>query len=130
MKLASACALLLLVPAASGCSKHPEQSAMVPAAGNERSREDGIHSISDARCEREVRCGNVGVDKKYASVDACKSSLNDSGYSSLDASSCPRGVDAGELAECQQSIRNEECGSVLDAIERLAACRSSKLCHD
>ena len=130
MKLANAWALLLLVPAASGCSKQPEQPAMVPAAGNERSREDSIHSISNERCEREVRCGNVGVDKKYASVDACKSSLNDAGYSSLDASSCPHGVNSGELAECQQSIRNEDCGSVLDAIERLAACRSGKLCHD
>jgi len=103
---------------------------MVPAAGNERSREDSIHSITRERCEREVSCGNVGVDKKYASLDACTSSLNDSGYSSLDPKSCPHGVDSRELAECQQSIRNEDCGSVIDAIERLAACRSSKLCHD
>jgi len=129
MKLVKASAGVLLVFAVIGCSKHTEP-AMVPAAGNERSREDSIHAITRERCEREVRCGNVGVDKKYASLDACTSSLNDTGYSSLDAKSCPHGVDSRELAECQQSIRNEECGSVIDAIERLAACRSSKLCHD
>ena len=39
-----------------------------------------------------------------------------------------KSVDRKELAECLDEINKEECGSPIDSIGRMAACRSSDLC--
>jgi hypothetical protein len=88
-----------------------------------------VNSIYEARCAREMRCDNIGADRKYASVDACRSKVQSEWSKDLNLSDCPGGIDQKELSECLQEIRNDDCNNPLDHIGRVAACRSSDLCR-
>jgi hypothetical protein len=90
---------------------------------------NAVSSIYEARCQREARCNNVGDDKKYASMDACRSKVQSEWSKDLNLSDCPGGVDQKELSECLAEIRNDDCNNPLDHIGRVAACRSSDLCR-
>lgn len=84
--------------------------------------------IAKARCEMESRCGNVGLDKDYASEGACRAKFQEDLADDLNFKDCPGGIVQKELSECLQEIRGEECDSPLDALSRIAACRESDLC--
>jgi hypothetical protein len=127
-------ALAWVTPA---CSKTTDREpAMKPASGTKAdpdtapSTMNGIHDISVARCDREVRCGGVGADKKYETRDQCIADLDNAGYDDLDAKACPKGLDQRELDKCMSEIQAERCGAPLDTLERLVACRSAMLCRD
>ena len=92
------------------------------------SNDSAIDRIVAARCERELKCNNVGADKEYASREACSQKLKTSVRDDLKAGECPGGIDQKELNECLEEIQNEGCGNPIDTIGRLAACRSSDLC--
>jgi hypothetical protein len=87
-----------------------------------------VEGIATARCQREKRCKNIGKNKEYASLDACKSKIQDDWRGELNAYECPGGVDAKELAECVREIENENCKNPFDTLERVIACRSSDIC--
>ncbi|AUX23799.1 uncharacterized protein SOCEGT47_043290 [Sorangium cellulosum] len=89
-----------------------------------------VDSIVAARCDREARCNNIGADREYANRDACDSSVRSEWRDELTFGECPGGIDAKELNECLEAIRDEECGSPLDTLGRLAACRASDLCRE
>ena len=89
---------------------------------------DAIDRIVAARCARESTCNNVGVDKRYASSQACSQKLKADMKDDLNVNECPRGIDQKELNECLESIQKEDCNNPIDAISRLAACRTSDLC--
>jgi len=90
--------------------------------------ESAINRIIAARCAREAACNNVGSDKHFTSHDVCAKELRSKMRDDLNANECPRGVHAKELDECMESIRKESCNNPIDAISRLAACRTSDLC--
>jgi hypothetical protein len=120
-----------------GCSKSTDRApAMRPASGvqadpaTKPSTLNGINEISEARCDREVRCGGVGPDEDYGTRDQCIFELNSAGYDDLDAEACPKGLDQNELGKCLSEIAAERCGAPLDTLERLVACRSATLCKD
>ncbi|WP_437300276.1 DUF6184 family natural product biosynthesis lipoprotein [Sorangium sp. So ce327] len=83
-----------------------------------------------ARCEREARCNNIGQDREYSSKDACSNEIRSEWRDDLNFTECPGGIDAEELNECLEGIRNEECGNPFDTLGRVVACRSSDLCRD
>ncbi len=87
-----------------------------------------LASIATARCDREVRCKNVGVKEKYASREECVTKMKEDKRDDINAKDCPAGISEKELNNCLQSIRTEDCGNPLDAISRLSACRSGALC--
>lgn len=87
-----------------------------------------IKSIATARCDREQTCNNVGVDKKWATRDACMTDLSEDLSDELNLSECPGGIVQKELDECLAEIKNESCNNPIDKIERFAACRESDLC--
>ncbi|HEX5659270.1 MAG TPA: DUF6184 family natural product biosynthesis lipoprotein [Polyangiales bacterium] len=87
-----------------------------------------VDGIANARCQREKRCKNIGKDKKFASLDACRSQIREDWRGELNAYECPGGVDAKELAECLREVQNENCKNPFDTLERVIACRSSDLC--
>jgi hypothetical protein len=87
-----------------------------------------IERVVAARCAREATCKNVGPDKHYASDDACQQKLRSDMRDDLNMKDCPSGIDQKELNECLDSIRKEDCSNPIDAISRLAACRTSDLC--
>jgi len=120
--------VLLAIAAVGGCTKDEPEPKYPPAGPPTASNDRAISAITDERCDRDLRCNNIGPDKKYTSRDECVRKLTDSGYSSLGPTECRSGINQSELSQCLQSIRNEQCDSPLDTLERLAACRSGKLC--
>jgi hypothetical protein len=90
--------------------------------------DSAITRIVGARCERETSCRNVGADKRFASGDVCRQKLRAEMRDDLNANDCPKGIDAKELNECLEAIHKEDCNNPIDAISRVAACRTSDLC--
>lgn len=84
--------------------------------------------IPDARCEREIRCDNIGAGKDYSTPKDCMDEIATEWRDDLNAIECPGGIDRAELSECLEEIRNEDCGNPFDTLGRVVACRSSDLC--
>lgn len=90
--------------------------------------DSAIERIVAARCAREAACNNVGGDKRFTSRELCTQKVRVDMREDLKSSECPRGIDAKELGECLEEIKNENCNNPIDTISRLAACRTSDLC--
>jgi hypothetical protein len=91
--------------------------------------ESAIDRIIHARCAREAACNKIGGgDKRFTSRDVCMQKIRADMRDDLKKSECPRGIDGKELEECLTEIRDENCNNPIDAISRLAACRTSDLC--
>ncbi len=103
------------------------KAAPTPATGI---TEAAVAELSVARCTREARCGNIGGDKDYATVAQCETKITQNMKDELNGYECPNGIVAKEFKECLQAIRKEACGSPLDTIERVVACRESDICAD
>jgi hypothetical protein len=86
-----------------------------------------LASIAAVRCDREVRCKNVGRKEKYKTRADCVADLERDKRDDLNSDVCP-GVREKELNDCLQAIRDEDCGNPIDAIARLNACRTGNLC--
>jgi hypothetical protein len=89
-----------------------------------------LQSIAATRCDRAMRCQQIGSaqGQKWSSLDACVTSVRQNEREDINLYACPGGIDQKELNECLAEIRSAECGSALDAIQQMAACRSSDLC--
>jgi len=87
-----------------------------------------VSSIAAARCDREMKCKNIGPNEKYLSKNECVTKLENDKRPDVNFNDCPRGVSDKELTSCLQAIRDEGCGNPLDAISRLNACRAGNLC--
>lgn len=90
---------------------------------------EALNNIASSRCEHEARCGNVGTGKRYESTDACRTVVRNDYARDLNAADCPAGIDRQELSECVQAVRDESCGNPIEAIGRIAACRTSDMCQ-
>jgi hypothetical protein len=106
----------------------PGKTTVTGANVGSVNNESAIGRIVAARCEREMRCTNVGADKKYATPDACSQKIRTEMHDDLNAKDCPYGVDQKELEECLTDIRKEECNNPIDTISRVAACRTGDMC--
>ena len=86
--------------------------------------------IAAARCDREVKCNQVGAHGKYDSHLACVAELKRDIRHDLDGDDCANGFRAKELNDCLQAIRDEQCGRALDfdTVIRLRACRAENIC--
>jgi hypothetical protein len=87
-----------------------------------------VGAIASARCDHEAKCNNIGADKKYKSADECNRSMVDTHRDALD--DCHEGVGRAQLSECLSSIRDEDCESPFQSLDRVITCRSAKLCLD
>lgn len=88
-----------------------------------------LNEIAQARCSREARCNNVGEGRRYMSEQACRTVVVNDFARDLNAAECNAGIDRGELTECMNDIRAEDCNNPLDTLSRVAACRTSDLCR-
>jgi hypothetical protein len=87
-----------------------------------------VTRLSDARCNREEACNNVGDGKKYASRRVCLDQMRGSIANDLNAYQCP-GIDEAAVEKCQVAIRSEECGAhPFEEIARMDKCRSGQMC--
>jgi hypothetical protein len=87
-----------------------------------------VSSIATARCDRELKCKNIGTNKTYLSTDECITKMQNDRRTGLNEHECPQGVNDKELASCLRSIREEDCGNPLDSITRLTNCRNGAMC--
>lgn len=107
----------------------------LPPKGNEAvgggplAIDQALSKIVEARCDREMRCGNVGADKKFADRNVCVTQVKKDFADGLNADDCPAGVDQKELEECLTDARKEDCNNPFDTIGRVAACRTSDICR-
>lgn len=87
--------------------------------------------IATARCEREVRCKNVGgPEGKYVTQEDCVVSLQPATRTELDARDCPTGVSEVELNQCTDEIKQTDCGSPVPNIDLVTECSNDQLCAD
>lgn len=107
----------------------PTTTTGSPAASAPAS-DKAVERISSARCDREMRCGNVGAGKSYVNQDGCLTEVKGKTMNDLTNSACPRGIDTMQLDKCLADIKGERCENVLDALSRLSNCRTGALCHD
>jgi hypothetical protein len=88
-----------------------------------------VNRLSDARCDHEEACDNIGDGKKYASRRVCLDQMRGSIANDLNAHQCPGGIDEAAVRQCQIAVRNEECGAhPFEAITRMDKCRSGPMC--
>jgi hypothetical protein len=99
-----------------------------PALGSGISSNSAVRSIANARCDREQRCGNIGADKDFASVDGCEEKIKADWNDELNKYECPNGIVQAELDECLNDIKQEDCGNPFDSLARVMSCNSSDIC--
>jgi hypothetical protein len=87
-----------------------------------------VAKIASARCEREVKCNNVGSKEKYSTRADCVTRMQDDKRDAVNEKDCPGGIDRKQLNACLSAIRDEACGNPLDSISRLVSCRSGSIC--
>ena len=111
----------------SACERREDKRAL----GAERtgSLKAASESIAQGRCEREMRCNNVGAGKKFETKDACVSKLRKENQDDLNPKDCPGGIDQKALQDCMKSIRTDDCNNPFDELGRMTACRKGELCR-
>jgi hypothetical protein len=121
---------LALALAACGSNHRTPETAAAQAEARASEGGSAVESIAEARCARESRCENIGPDKRYSSMEDCVTRVREDWRDDLDARACPSGVNETQLNECLGEIRQEECSSPFDTLERVAACTASQICND
>jgi uncharacterized protein DUF6184 len=85
--------------------------------------------LAEARCSREQRCGGIGDNKSYSSMDDCMSRVRADWKDDLNANECPAGVNSVRLNACLKSVQEEECGHPFETLDRIATCRTGAMCE-
>ncbi|HEY1960138.1 MAG TPA: DUF6184 family natural product biosynthesis lipoprotein [Polyangiaceae bacterium] len=114
-----------LVAACSG--EYAVGSATVTAASNV-SATQALDKITTERCNRELSCGNIGPDRYWDTMQACRRDVHQTTRDYLQAESCDT-VDTLGLATCADAIRNSQCGDERAGVPILSACRTARLCR-
>ena len=121
-------------PAPTTLSEPQTQSAPAAQQADRSAIADPARSstlIATARCEREVRCKNVGGEEgKYVTQEDCVVSLEPATRSELDARDCPKGVSEVELTECTEEIKQTGCDSPVQNIDLITECSNDEICVD
>ncbi|MGO8992004.1 MAG: DUF6184 family natural product biosynthesis lipoprotein [Polyangiaceae bacterium] len=126
--------LLVLVPALSAACDHdsnPPASAPLTTSGVVAAQPVSDHDvevISKERCDREDRCSNIGVNRKYATREVCVEQTRADNLNALTNAACPYGIDPARLQMCLSSIRDEHCNNPFDTLSRYTACTKTTLC--
>jgi hypothetical protein len=108
-------------------AREPRPSSGAPAT-NRTTTALAVSAVATARCDRELKCKNIGPNKTYLSTEECITKLQNDKRPDLNEYECPQGISDKDLASCLKSIREENCGNPLDSVSRLTACRSSAMC--
>jgi hypothetical protein len=118
--------LLLAVPS---CARPETRTATTVTTGARMIlNDDAAMILTNARCQHESVCGNVGSARRFASHDACRSEVFPDASDRVRPEVCPAGVDEAKLSRCLSDVRSQRCadGSVTTGV--LASCRERELC--
>lgn len=91
--------------------------------------DDAAMLLTNARCQRESACDNIGAARRFSDPDACRRSLFAETQATISPAACPVGVDEAKLALCVTSVRNQPCDDPGTLPEESPACRRSELCE-
>jgi hypothetical protein len=116
-------------PAGQGVNPTSDQGSAAAKGDRAQALGTAVDNLATARCDRELRCNNVGAGRRYESKDACMSAIRNNQQQDLNLTACPAGVDQKELRECLDEIRKDDCNNPLDNITRIAACRTTDMCR-
>jgi hypothetical protein len=129
MSLISVRSLMVGVVGLVGCASSPRYVELAKAEPVDEAV-SASEAIAEARCGREVSCNNVGVDKRYISLDDCLTRVWTAWQGDLIESECPAGLNEAQLDSCLADIRVLECGVQLDSLQLLPACSTNLLCAE
>ncbi len=87
-----------------------------------------VERLTEARCDQEERCRNIGPGAKYASRSVCMEQLHGAMANDLNAYDCPRGLNSYAVDRCMAAIKNKECSHPFDTLTRYDKCRTGALC--
>jgi hypothetical protein len=128
LRIAVAVSLASVGTLALGC-EHTEDRNVATADPASTHDAAVVDRLSNARCDREAACDNVGDGKKYASQQVCMDKMRGGIANDINSYQCPRGIDGTAVQECLAAIGNEECGAhPIEAITRMDKCRSGAMC--
>lgn len=112
-----------------GCQRNDDRPATTTTtSARVVSNEDAVRRITDARCDRERACNNIGDGKQFANRAVCAKKLSRDAHDTVRSEECPAGVNEANLSQCLADIRKERCDDPVDAVEQLLSCRRAELC--
>jgi hypothetical protein len=123
--------IVLALTGMSACShdsKPAEYNGAPGASAPARELKSAVTDISDARCDLEQRCNNIGAGQSFDNREACETKMHGSLADDLNTKDCPHGVDHSKLSACLGQLKSEECGNPMDSMSRWEACRQGELC--
>ncbi len=90
--------------------------------------DDAVLRMAVASCAREVNCGNMGRDHRFADPAECRLVMGQAAASEINPKLCPGGVSEQSLARCLADLRGTVCFLPLETPGRLLTCRRAMLC--
>lgn len=84
-------------------------------------------ALSNARCDHEAFCDQIGDGRRYESRAECVTRFEEVGYGELRLELCTVDVDDPRLFSCLSTIRTAPCAGSVDP-SLIPACRASSLC--
>lgn len=88
-----------------------------------------IQKVTQARCQREMACGEVGNGKKYATEADCVSDLGKDTFEDLKAKECKTPMQ-DKVNDCVAALPKENCDNVRSDLSHILACRAGAICKD
>jgi hypothetical protein len=99
------------------------------ALGRERLGVDSaVDRIALAWCDRDVRCGNIGAGKRYATKELCLAHESSKRWARMDARTCGEASSSDRVQACVASIAEDECLDPHDGLDKRQACDPDRLC--
>jgi hypothetical protein len=81
-------------------------------------------SATRAYCDRERRCGRIGVDQRISCLREASTRLGED----VGRAGCRFSLDADLVATCVTAIRSTSCNLTLDGMSTLEPCRTTAMC--
>ena len=103
--------------------------ASTPSDPTPEALRNGILAIVDSRCEAEMKCGNIGVSRKFETLAACQRQNSDDVRRRFETNECRNNFDRNVLEKCLTAISDDECNAATDPLERIDSCRTTTICR-
>jgi hypothetical protein len=103
-------------------------ATQMPQTAGRIMNDDAAMLLTNARCERESSCGNVGARRRFGDRDRCARDLFPEARLALREEECPLGVDRDKLSLCASEVQMRACDVPRATIREPASCSRVELC--